>query len=84
MVNLFIVYESDTRARYLSRKFKLGDCLFGVMKLTKKADPDKYGYSGYNIVFDARSNFSTNGEWGRNVIIFSVNNTLCVLIIKSW
>ena len=55
-----------------------------VNLLTKKADPGKYGYSGYNIVFDARSNFSANGEWGRNVIIFSVNNTVCVLITKSW
>ena len=29
------------------------------MKLTKKTDPDRYGYSGYGIGFDARSQFSS-------------------------
>ena len=32
------------------------------MKLTKNANPDKYGYSGYDIGFDTVSNFSINGE----------------------
>ena len=37
--------------------------------LTNNTDPDKYGYSGYGIEFDTRSQFSIrNGEWGRNVI----------------
>ena len=26
---------------------KLGNCLFGAGKLTKNADPDKYGYNSY-------------------------------------
>ena len=38
-------------------KLTLGDFLFGIVKLTKNANPDKYGYSGYVIDFDARSNF---------------------------
>ena len=27
---------------------------FGAVKLTKNVDPDKCGYSGYDIGFDAR------------------------------
>ena len=46
MVNLFILCEIDTWSRDLNAKFKQGDCLFGALKLTKNADPDKYGYSG--------------------------------------
>lgn len=41
----------------LNTKFTLGDCLFGAVKSTKNVDPDKYVYSGYDIGFDARSNF---------------------------
>ena len=46
------------------------------MKLTKNADADKYGRSGYGTGSDARSQFSLNGEWGKNVVIFGVNNNL--------
>ena len=35
-------------------RFTLSDCLFAAAKLTKKTNPDKYGYSGYGIEFDAR------------------------------
>ena len=34
------------------------NCLFGSIKLTKNADPDKYKYCGYSIGFDSRSEFS--------------------------
>ena len=40
----------------MNRKFTIGDCLFGTAKLTNNADPDKYGYSGYDIGFDVRLN----------------------------
>ena len=50
------------------------NCYFGAVKLTKKANPDKYWYSGYSIRFGTRSNFLTNGEWGKN-IIFGVDNS---------
>ena len=53
------------------------------MELTKSADPDKYGYSGYGIGFDARSQFSLpDGSWGKNVIIFGVNNSSSVVICR--
>ena len=61
--------------------FILGDCLFGAVKLTKNADPDKYGYSGYrvNIRFDVRSQFLlASDEWGKNFVISSVDNSLSV------
>ena len=45
--------------------------MFGSVKLTKNAGPDKYKYSSYSIGLDSRSEFSlTDGRMGRNVIIF--------------
>ena len=39
--------------------------------MTKNADIDKYGYSGYGIGLDRRSSFSlTGGGFGQNVLIF--------------
>ena len=35
--------------------FTLNSCLFGSVKLTENADPDKYKYSGYGIGFDSHS-----------------------------
>ena len=35
----------------------LRDCFLGAIKLTKNADPDKYGYSSSGIGFDAHSKF---------------------------
>ena len=42
--------------------------------LTKNADIDKYGYSGYGIGFDRRSSFSfPGGGFGQNVLIFEAD-----------
>ena len=41
IVNLFIVCELDSWALDLSTDLTLGGCLFGGVKLTKTADPDK-------------------------------------------
>ena len=50
------------------------NCLFGAVSLTKKADIDKYKYSGYGIGFDRHGSFSFLGiGLGRNVIIFGVD-----------
>ena len=52
----------------------LENCLFGAVTLTKNADIDKYGYSGYGIGFDRRGSFSfPGGGYGQNVIIFGVD-----------
>ena len=42
--------------------------------MTKNADIDKYGYSGYGIGFDRRSSFSfPGGGFGQNILIFVVD-----------
>ena len=41
----------------LNTDFTLNNCLFGSVKLTKDADPDKYKYSGYSIGFNSHSEF---------------------------
>ena len=48
--------------------------MFGAVKLTKNANPNKYSYSGYGIGFDSRSLFSiANFDWDKSVIIFGVD-----------
>ena len=42
--------------------------------MTKNADIDRYGYSGYGIEFDRHGSFSFSGTGlGKNVIIFGVD-----------
>ena len=48
--------------------------MFSAVRLTKNADFDKYGYSGYGIGFDRNSRFSfANAGFDKNVIIFGVD-----------
>ena len=48
--------------------------MFGAVTLTKNADTDKYGYSGYGIRFDRKSGFTfSDGRIDQNVIIFGVD-----------
>ena len=48
--------------------------LFGAVALTKNADIDKYGYSGYGTGFDRRGSFSFPGVgYGQNVLTFGVD-----------
>ena len=51
----------------------LENWLFRSVKLTKIADIDKYGYSGYGIRIDRETSFSFGNEVGKNVIIFGVD-----------
>ena len=58
-MNLFIVCDSDTWSKDLNVDFTLKSCcLFGAVKLTKNADPDKFSYSGYSIGSDSHLLFS--------------------------
>ena len=51
----------------------LENFLFGSVKLSKNADINKYGYSGYRIEFDwCRSVSFPDTGLGRNAIIFGV------------
>ena len=68
-VNIFIVYELAGSSSHCDDP-TLKNCLFGAVTLTKNADIDKYGYSGYGIGFDRKSSFSFPGiGFGQNVII---------------
>ena len=72
-VNTYIVYELAASSSNDSDP-TLKNCLFGAVTLTKNADIDKYGYSGYGIGFDRRSSFSfPSGGFGQNVLIFGVD-----------
>ena len=51
IVNVYIVYEICINIR-ISDYPTLKSCLFGADKLTKNADINKYGYSGYGIEID--------------------------------
>ena len=68
-VNIYIVYEITSNYSDINYP-TLENCLFGSVKLTKNADIDKYGYSGYGIGFDRETSFSFGNEIGKNVIIF--------------
>ena len=55
--------------------------MFGSVKLTKNADPDKYKYHGYGIGFGSPSEFLLNdGSVGKNVIIFGAGMSSSVHI----
>ena len=73
IVNIYIVYELGASSPH-NNDPTLKNCLFGAVTLTKNADIDKYGYSGYGIGFDRRSSFSfPGGGFGQNVLIFGAD-----------
>ena len=56
--------------------FTLKDCLFGAVKLTENADPDKYSYLEYGKGFNSCSLFPfPNFDWVKKEIIFGVDNS---------
>ena len=69
MVNIYIFYELSASSSHINDP-TLKKYLFGAITLTKNADIDKYGYSGYGIRFDRRSSFSFPGtRFGQNLLI---------------
>ena len=74
IVNIYIVYEIIKKDNTVINDPTLENCLFGAVTLTKIADIDKYGYSGYGIGFDRKGSFSfSSGGYGQNVISFGVD-----------
>ena len=54
--------------------FYCKNSLFGTVKLTKNANPDKYSYSGYGISFDiCETSPLLNGWFCRKVVIFAAD-----------
>ena len=73
IVSIYIVYELGASTSYNNNP-TLKNCLFGAVTLTKRANIDKYKYSGYGIGFDRRSSFSFPGvKFSQNVLIFGVD-----------
>ena len=73
IVNIYIVYELGASSSHVNDP-TLKNCLFGAVTLTKNADIDKYGHSGYGIGIDRRGNFSfPGGEFGQDILIFGVD-----------
>ena len=73
VVNIYIVSELGGSSSNVNDP-TLKNCLFGAVTLTKNADIDKYGYSGYGIGFDRKSAFSFPGtRFGQNVLIFGAD-----------
>ena len=73
VVNIYIVCELGASS-FHSNDPTSKNCLFSAVTLTKNADTDKYGYSGYGIGFARRGSFSfTGGGYGQNVLIFGVD-----------
>ena len=73
VVNIYIVYKLGASSSHINDP-ALKNCLFGAVTLTKNADIDRYGYSGYGIGFDRKGSFSLPGSgYGQNVLIFGVD-----------
>ena len=73
VVNIYIVYELGASTSN-DNDPTLKNCLFGAVTLTKNADIEKYGYSGFGIGLERRSSFTfPGGGFGQNVLIFGAD-----------
>ena len=73
VVNIYIVYELGASSSHVNDP-TLKNFLFGAVTITKNANIDKHGYSGYGIGFDRGSIFSFPGTGcGQSVLIFRVD-----------
>ena len=75
ILNLHIVYELNAWPRNFTNNFKLINCLFGTVKLTRNADKSKFSYKGQEIVFDGKSFRSFDNDTAKKVVIFCVDNS---------
>ena len=92
-VNVYTAYELGASSSSSSDP-TLKNCLFVVVTLTRNADIEKYGYSGFGIGLDRRSSFTfPGGGFGQNVLIFGVdmsfyahidNKKKVILVLWKW
>ena len=74
VINLYISSILNPWLKNLNTDFTLKNGLFGSVRLTKNADPDKNKCIGYGIEFYSRSEFSfTDWSMRKNVIIFGAD-----------
>ena len=72
IVNTYIFHEINKICNIRSHP-TLENSLFGAVSLTKNVDIDKNKYSGYDIGFDRKEEFSFGNRVCGNVIIFWVD-----------
>ena len=73
VVNIYIVYQLGASSSH-NNDPALKNCLFGAVTLTKNADINKYGSSGYGTGFDRRSIFLfPDCGFGQNVLRFGAD-----------
>ena len=76
VVSIYIFYELCASSSIINYP-TLKNCLFGAVTLTKNADIDRYGYSGYGIGSDRRTVFSFSSDgFGQNVLMFGADMSL--------
>ena len=73
IVNLYIVYGINLQPFDLGTNFTLGCSLFGVVKLIKDVNPDKYSYSGYGTEW-CGARLSNSAGFGKYASVFDVEN----------
>ena len=69
-----MVYDQDAWPRNPAINFKFKNCLFGATNIVKNGDKEKYVYNGYRKAFDSAGSWSFDDDFGRNIIIFVVDN----------
>ena len=78
--NIYIAYEL-TGSSSNGNDPTVINSLFGAVRLTRNADIDKYGYSGYETGFNRRGSFSfPGGGFGSTVIVFEVNMSSSIYV----
>ena len=85
MISLYISYTLGPQLRNLNADFKLYNCSFGSVKLTKITALDKYKYSGYGIELNSRSELSlADGTMEKNIISVGADmSSPCTMIIRK-
>ena len=84
VINLYSTYTLNPWLRNLNTDLMLKNCLFGSVKLTKNADPDKYKYSDPGKWFNSRLEFLfRKRSMGKNVIIFRADIRSSVHVYKK-
>ena len=77
VVSIYFIYEPGASSSHNNDSILKQN----LVTLTKNADIDKHGYSGYGIGFDRRSSFSFSGSgFGQNLLIFGVDMSSSVHI----
>ena len=83
VINIYIYYTQGPQLKNLD--FTLGNCLFGSVKLTKNADPEKWKYIYYNKDLILVKNFYLQMEAMEKMSWFLELTWahMCMLIIRE-